>query len=635
VSEAVPERPDWERLARRASAVIGEEEPLRLEFATGRLFVDHAGPALVIHRCAGAATGDPALDRRAACSAAHCLVTSQPAYLLATGGEPDHHGIRRLAAAAAHGLAERVGAALVIEVWTPLDEDDEDEIDPFDRRPGFSVYTPDDPRAQAAADALSDALSEIEIAGQAADVRCISTPEIAPPGLEPVLEPGGDTLLLGLAVDAVFLNTREAEFYPGVLDELRDALAPALEVAAEAFAQRAGVHARPLGRRHLEPAAEAVDRGLSACARQYDFLLQVTPVNTTEAWDDFHDAEGERAPELLYRPLTFDPDVLRRDLFSLPVDAVEDPVVAEILREKRDEIGTEVQMLLDLDTSQFLPGSLRLFGAPDRALVRLAEDVLDRLSGDAAPTVGDEVVGATAFAAAARAEMEHYRAAFDGFASEVQVRDDIPGSLMVAQGQLLVGSAVSLSAGRVPALLAHEVGTHVLTYYNGCAQPLRQLRHGLAGYEPLQEGLAVLSEWLVGGLTRGRMRTLAARVIAAHALVEGAEFVETVRVLRERAGLSTRAAFGVAVRIHRGGGLTKDMVYLRGLRDLLQHLGDGGPYWPLFVGKLALAHLPAIESLRARGVLAEPPLLPRYASDPDALARLEPARAGLSVLDLL
>lgn len=635
MSEAGPERPDWERLARRAAAVIGEEEPLRLEFATGRLFVDHPGPALVVHRCAGEGSGDPALDRRAACSAAHRLVTSQPAYLLATGGETDENGVRHLAQVAVEALCERTGAALVVEVWTPLDEDGGDEIDPFDRRPGFTVYASSEPHASAVADALSDALSEIEIADQAADVTCISTAEIAPPGLEPLLEVSGDTVLLGLAVDAVFLNTREAEFYPGVLDELRDALAPALERAAEAFARRAGIRARPLGRRHLEPVAEAVDRGLSDCARQYDLLLQVTPVNATEAWADFRDADGEQAPELLYRPLTFDPDRLRRDLFALPVDAVEDPVVAEILREKRDEIATEVQMLLDLDTIQFLPGSLRHFRAPDRALVRLAEDVLDRIDTDPMPTAGDEVVGATAFAAAARAEMEHYRAAFDGFASSVEVRDDIPGSLMVAQGQLLVGSAVSLSAGRVPALLAHEVGTHVLTYYNGCAQPLRQLRHGLAGYEPLQEGLAVLSEWLVGGLTHGRMRTLAARVLAAHALVEGAEFVETARLLRERAGLSLRAAFGVALRVHRGGGFTKDMVYLRGLRDLLRHLADGGAYWSLFVGKLALSHLPAIESLRERGVLGEPPLLPRYASDPHTRARLDLTRAGLSVLDLL
>ncbi len=626
--------PDWDELARRAAEAVGEAEPLRLDFDAGRLFVDHAGPVLVVHRCAGEATGDPALDRRATCSEAHRLVTTQPAYLLAAGGGAQG-GVRRLVHATARALAEHVGAALVVEVWTALDADGSAEADPFRRQPGFTIYTPSDGRAQAAAEVLCEALSEIEIAGQGAGVTSIGTADVGPPGLGPLLETGGEVVLLGLAVDAVFLNTREDEFYPGVLDALRDALAPALAETAAAFARAVGAPAQPVGRRHLEEAAEVADRGLAEIAGQYGFLLQITPVNAAEAWEDFRTAGCDCTPEFRYRPLTFDPDALRRGLFALPVDAVEDPVVAGLLREKRDEVATQVQMLLDRATGQFLPGSLRLFGAPDPALVALAEAVLEKLAEAPARTQGTEMVGATAFAAAAQAELDHYRAQADGFGSSVEIRDDIPGSLMVSQGQLLVGSGISFSAARVKALLAHEVGTHVLTYYNGCAQPLRQLRHGLAGYQPLQEGLAVLAEWFVGGLTHSRMRTLAARVLGACSLVGGADFAETFRLLKEKAGMSDRAAFNVTLRLYRGGGLTKDMVYLRGLRDLLAHLGAGGAYWPLFVGKIALRHLPAVEALRARGVLTDPPLRPRYASDPAALARLDRARAGLTVLDLL
>lgn len=625
---------DWDALARRASAV-GEDEPLRLDFPSGRLFVDHPGPALFVHRCAETGTGDPSLDHRAACSAAHRLVTSQPAYLLATGGLGEQDGIRGLVEAAVRALATPAGPTLVVEVWTPLDPGDEDDVDPFHREPGFTLFVPDDPRATQAAETLAGTLSGIEIAGQGADVTRISVSEVAPPGLPSLLACDERTVPLGLAVDAVFLNTREGEFYPGVLDELRAALAPALEGAAGAFARSVGVPPRPLGRCHLEPAAKAVDRGLTACARQYEFLLQVTPINTAEAWADFQVSDCERAPELLYRPFTFDPDPLRRALFALPVDEVEDPGVAGLLREKRDEVAVEVQMILDRETAQFLQGSLRLYGAPEDDLVALAEAVLDTLAADPLPTAGAEMVGPTVLAAEARAEMEHYRAAYEGFGSSVEVRKDIPASLMVSQGQLLIGASAHVPADRVRALLAHEVGTHVLTYANGGAQPLRQLQHGLAGYEPLQEGLAVLAEWLVGGLTHGRMRTLAARVLAARALVDGADFAEAFRLLVGRAGLSERAAFTVALRIYRGGGLTKDMLYLRGLRDLLAHLGGGGTYWPLFVGKIALAHLPLLDSLRERGVLRAPPLQPHYASDPAALARLDRARRGLTVLDLL
>ena len=628
----------------RAAVAAGlrDGRPVRLDLGDGgRVFVDHAVPVLAVWRggagdAAGGGEGDGADDAQTAAEEAHRLVTTQPAYVV-TG--PDGGVAGAVADALAEGLSRSGGAAgplLVVEVWAPVQAAfGDDDPDPFGRRPGFTIYTDADGPDAAVVEALCDALSEVELAGQGADVDHVATSAVAPPGLAP-LRVGRGGALVGLAVDAVFHNAREGEFYPRVLRRVRAALAPALRRAA---AEAVDVPAAALGRSRLEPAAEAVDRGLSAVSARYGFLLQVTPVNGDAAWDDFRGSGCERAPELVYRPLTFDPDAVRRDLFALPLDAVEDVTVQALLRECRDETEAHVRMVLDIGTPQFLPGSLRAYGAPDEDLVALAREVVAVLDArpDAGPG-GAEVVGATAFAAAARAELEHYRARSEHVPVEVEVRDDIPGSLMVSSGRLLVGSASQIDAERVGALLAHEVGTHVLTYANGCAQPLEQLRHGLAGYQDLQEGLAVLAEWLVGGLTAGRFRTLAARVLGADALVRGADFVEAFRLVRDEAGLGDRAAFVVALRLYRGGGLTKDMVYLRGLRDLLAHLGRGGgegAFWPLFVGKIALRHLPAVEALAARGVLRPAPLRPRYADRPDALARLDRAGRGLSVLDLL
>ena len=602
--------------------------PVRLDLPEGgRVFVDHAVPVLAVHRCAGTSTGDPALDARAACHEAHRLVTTQPAYVHTSGDDPEADA--RLVAAVADALTEAAPGLLVVEVWSPLDEDDDTDLDPFDRRPGFTIYTDEHGPTDATVEALCDALTGIEVAGQGADVAQVSTSTVAPPGLPP-LRLG--VPLVGLAVDAVFHNAREGEFYPRVLTRLRDAVGPAL---AEAVAESAHVAPAQVGRTTLEEAARVVDQGLSEVGDQFGFLLQVTPVNADAAWEEFRDGGCERPPEFLYRPLTFDADALRRDLFALPLDHIEDVIVADLLRDCRDEIEAKVRMILDIDTPQFLPGSLRVYGAPDPELVELARQVVRLLDARPGARTGQERVGATAFAAKARAEVAYYHALSEAVPTEVDIRDDIPGSLMVSSGRLLVGAHMQISAARVEALLAHEVGTHVLTYANGASQPLQQLRDGLAGYEDLQEGLAVLSEWLVGGLTAGRFRTLAGRVLGADALAEGASFVEAFRVLRTEAGLSDRGAYGVAVRLYRGGGLTKDMIYLRGLRDLLAHLGAGGPFWPLLTGKMALRHLDAIEALRARGVLVEPPLRPRYASDPAALRRLGLARKGLTVLDLL
>ena len=610
--------------------------PARLDLPDGgRAVVDYGAPVLVVHRCGEVDDDDPARDARAACAEAHRLATSAPAYVLSTGAD-----VGDLVVDLSGALAEAAGAVLVLEVWAPLDLDGDEDVDPFDRRPGFTLYVPGDESGPVcdAAEALCDALTGIEVAGQGADVETVSVEAPGPPGFRPLLPaPAPNQALIGLAVDAVFVNGREGEFYPRVLEALREALAPALDVAAWTFARGAGAAtpAEPagIGRRHLEPAAVAVDRGLGACEAAFGFLLQVTPVNSRAAWQAFQDADGEQAPEFLYRPLTFDPDAVRRELFALRLDAVEDPVVAGLLRERRDETDAKLRMVLDIETPQFLPGSLAVYGAPDEALTALARDVLAHIPPS--PATGSEVVGPTVFAAEARAEVEHFRAQWDGVGATVEIREDLPGSLMVSQGQLLIGGGARVPAHRVRALLAHEVGTHVLTYYNGSAQPLRQLQHGLADYEGLQEGIAVLSEWLVGGLTGGRMRTLAARVLGARALADGASFVETVRALRSEAGLSQRAAFNVALRLYRGGGLTKDLIYLRGLRDLLAHLGDGGEFWPLLAGKMALRHVPALRALRERGVLRSAPLRPRWAEDDRALARLARTATGLTVLDLL
>lgn len=619
-------------IGRRVADGLSRGKPFRLDLqGGGRVFVDHAVPVLAVHRRSALAADLLVPGVQEAREAIHRLATTQPAYVVASERDPD--GTAALVSSVATALADACGRVLVVELWAPLRSDHApDDPDPFDRQPGFTLYTSSDEADRPAADALCDALSGIEIAGQGADVDLVATPHVAPPGLLP-LSIGDDRITpIGLAVDAVFHNAREGEFYPLVLDELREGIASPL---ADAAAVAASVEPVSVGRRHLEPAAEAVDAGLSDVSDRYGFLLQITPVNSAQAWDEFQAARCDQAPEFLYRPLTFDPDLLRRDLFALPVDAIEDPVVARLLRERRDEVEAQVRMVLDVGTRQFLPSSLRLFGAPDPPLVALARDILTALDKRPAPTAGAEVIGATAFAAAARAEVDHYRALSDAVPTEVEIRDDIPGSLMVSRGRLLIGARAQVSAARVPALLAHEIGTHVVTYANGAAQPLRQLRHGLAGYQDLQEGLAVLSEWLVGGLTARRLRTLAARVLGADALVDGADFVETFRRLRDDAGLRPRAAFTVALRLYRGGGLTKDIVYLRGLRDLLAHLAAGGAYWPLFAGKMALAHLPAVDALRQRGILADPPLRPRYADDCDALQRLDRARQGLTILDFV
>jgi uncharacterized protein (TIGR02421 family) len=203
--------------------------------------------------------------------------------------------------------------------------------------------------------------------------------------------------------------------------------------------------------------------------------------------------------------------------------------------------------------------------------------------------------------------------------------------LMVSSGKLLIGRELSLWPDRVEALIQHEVGTHVLTFVNGAAQPFLQLSRGFADYDELQEGLGVLAEYLVEGLNGPRMRLLAARVVAVHCLMEGGTFVDTFRRLHQDHGFGAYTAFGIVARVYEGGGFTRDMIYLRGLVGLVEYLRDGGELQPLYVGKIAARHLEVMQEFRERGVLRPTPLMPRFLDRPSVQQRLQDLRDGLPV----
>jgi hypothetical protein len=89
------------------------------------------------------------------------------------------------------------------------------------------------------------------------------------------------------------------------------------------------------------------------------------------------------------------------------------------------------------------------------------------------------------------------------------------------------------------------------------------------------------------------------------------------------------------MRVYRGGGLTKDTLYLGGLVEILEHLRKGGEIEPLLVGKLAAEHIPVIRELQLRQVLRDPPFRPRYLDIPDVHGKLQMLRRGASALELL
>lgn len=375
--------------------------------------------------------------------------------------------------------------------------------------------------------------------------------------------------------------------------------------------------------RPLPPIAAKVDAELARMDAEVDWLLALSPLDNDGLWDSFEASGRTEIPELQYIDLAIDLHAARERLLALPVEDIESPLLSGLLAEKQRELDRQIELVRLRGTDGFINASLDLFGGVDPPLMKLADSILDQVRSGAAPQAEagiDEVMTAV------EEELDWYRTQTPDFGCEVVVDSDLSSLMMVSHGRFYIDGDIRIPHARVQPLIQHEIGTHVVTRHNGRRQSLKQLEVGLAHYDPLQEGLGVLAEFLAGYLPAGRLRILAARVVATQMAIHGENVAAIFDLLHNTHDLPTDDAFDVAVRALRGGGLTKDAVYLGGLRDLIDHLGDDGAFEPLFVGKFALSHQVVLNQLIDEGWVTAPDLLPRYCSRPDFDQRLARCR---------
>jgi uncharacterized protein (TIGR02421 family) len=609
--------PRDEALLSEIAAALETGAPLRRDFGRGeRLHIDRPMPFLCVH-----------IGRNA--RAARDIVSANSAYLLAGSLAR----AKAIVALVARSMTERFGAFMVLD-FGELEQDrlasDTTFLPPFE----MSLSAANDAGSQAARVAFVAATEKVKVR--------FRTPRIAQPAID-----GDPSARLARALPALpILTVRLAPIYrapdgeaiyPQLLEQVVANQVDAGLQAVAAFAGATGSLAisshRALGRKAFIDAVSRADRAMDEVAQSFDFLLAVTPINARAAFEEFEASNFERAPQLIYRPLTVEYDAQKRRLFSIALDHFEDPVLTTLYREKQQELDLQLSLLAARETTRFVEIGRALYGPVEPSLQKVAREILEATKAPRKKP-SSESADSAFVERRARAMIGTYAKEYAEFSASIEMRDDLPAGLMVSGGKLLIARTTTMAKSRVEALLSHEVGVHLLTYFNGSAQGLRLFRTGLAGYEGAQEGLAVLAEYLVGGMTTERLRLLAARVTGCAAMLSGASFVECYREVRAE-GMSASAAFNLTLRLYRGGGLAKDAVYLRGLLEILAHLRVGGALDPFWMGKIAASHFGVMQELGTRGLLRPPQLLPAFLSHPDAGNRLKAAAAGITPLDML
>ncbi|CAM3368599.1 flavohemoglobin expression-modulating QEGLA motif protein [Aequorivita lipolytica] len=452
--------------------------------------------------------------------------------------------------------------------------------------------------------------------------------------IEEIKDYGGT--MIGLEVPPVYRDV-EGNVYPLYFRKFREGFAAAIHKAVfefirvqtssdlESFAA--------LGKRKIHEEVFKIDRGLTEIESSYQFLLLVSPVNIQSMRERFFETNFEELNAYHYRLLPIDPDILKRKLYDLRIDEIDDPAISFLFDEKREEIDQQLTMLKERGSKNFFYRSVRLYQGLDKKIVSEAETILQNISEDKYQE-NTKTLDAKAFGRMAEAEFDFFRIQAPDYTCRVHIREDV-NVMMVSKGELYLPADYTLTKSEASALIQHEVGTHALTYYNGSQQPLSQLSQGLADYDSLQEGIAVLSEYLIGGLTGNRLRTLAGRVIAGEALLDGADFKEVFNLLYSKYNFSKEPAFNITSRIFQGGGFLKDIIYLKGLVELRDYLVQGGNLEFLLSGKFALKHVPMIKDLTDRGLLYPPKIKPRYLNEVGFKEKMAKLRQGISISEMV
>jgi uncharacterized protein (TIGR02421 family) len=440
---------------------------------------------------------------------------------------------------------------------------------------------------------------------------------------------------MGVALTPVFRQGNR--ILPYEIKVLHSGLTRALRQIFYAFIQQYTTHTpkhyHELGKFSMTSNVLQTDKKIAAIKDKFDILFHVTPVNVQEVWTTFRNSDFSRLIEFKYRPRPIDPDLLKRQLYAIKIEQIDDPALNHIFQTQREEISRLLTMIGDRNSTNFLYGSLQIFGGVNEDLLAEAKNILKCASPRPPPLTGYKL-SANELAVQARKLINEYYQQHSDFNYTVEVRNDLPG-IMVSNGKLLIGSAVKLDQEKVEATLAHEVSTHIVTHFNGSAQPFQQFHSGMQDYEAAQEGLAVLAEYFVGNLHSGRLRTIGARVVAVDALTQGADFIQVFRLLSDDWEFSKEQAFQITMRVFRGGGFTKDVVYLRGLLEVVDFLKKDGEFMLLFLGKIGLRHIPFVKELKWRKLLKEAQVTPHYLDCERFEKRMTVLKNSGSLLNLL
>ncbi len=347
-----------------------------------------------------------------------------------------------------------------------------------------------------------------------------------------------------------------------------------------------------------------IDKRIDDLVKQIELLSYVNPINIESEKVLFFNSKYIKDPVFEYPDINFDKFKLHRELFTQPLEQIEN---AEIRQLYEDIIYNYSGLIQCIETigegKKFYYNSLHSFGTPTEKDVENAKFILHFDDKNE----NDEIFMPKYNVHETEELFRDFSNRYD-FTYSIKHSNKMSAIAMVLNNiqTLVLNENHTFSENQIAILTNHEIGVHMVTTMNGLLQPLKIFSHGFPDNIETQEGLAVYSEYMSNSLTLKRLKELAYRVIAVDSLAKGYSFSRTFRLLHNGYDLDRETAFKITVRVHRGGGFTKDYLYLSGLKKIYDFHQKGNDLNLLLTGKVTLEYSKQLQSLRDLGLAIKP-----------------------------
>lgn len=414
-----------------------------------------------------------------------------------------------------------------------------------------------------------------------------------------------NSLVMALEVKKIYCNEANGEIYPVVIEEITRKLKRAILNTVALFArENTNLTVRKknfLLSSELKSPLRRLDKELFQLVRNFEILNFVNPENIEQEKKEFFKSKYRKDPKFIYKQLSINPFEFKRKLYALPVENINDISIRLMYQDVIDSYADKVEILSSIGKDKFLYNSLRYFGEPGSRDISNAEYIMH---------FSPAADGTEIFNLTPDDVLKYFTEVVNdyGFTCKIEISRKIISKILILNSRktIRIRKDAMFSQKSLYALSEHEIGVHMLTTINSRLQPLQVFRLGTPLNTHTQEGLAILSEYLSGNLSIRRLQILALRVLTIEKLLKGYSFTRTFQFLMDQKIMDEHQAFFMTARIYRGGGFTKDHLYLKGFRDILSYYQSGTDLNYLLVGKTSYNYLNLIRELIERKLILPP-----------------------------